>query len=173
MSKPQDVPAGQNQMIFGVALNLITYIVALAIIYGADGVMLHALIDVGATGLLLYGALRVCGMLPRFEQAFGALCGASAFLNLAAIPLLYPSQLAGGGASIGFYLLLVWSFSLTAHVLRHTFGIHMIASIGVAVLYYIFINSLLAMIWPPTDTAAVGDLSWQLDLLANTVLRRV
>lgn len=174
MSKPQDLPAGPHQMIVGVVANLVTYITALLIIYGSDGVVMHALLDIGATGLILYLALRLCGMLPRFEQAFGALCGASAILNLAAVPLLYSSQSVGegeaGAVSIGFYLVLVWSFSLTAHVVRHTFGIHMIASIGVAVVYYIFINSLLAVIYPPAEAAAVGDLSWQFDLFSYTAV---
>jgi len=46
------------------------------------------------------------------------------------------------------FLLLVWSLSLVAHVLRHTFDIRMLSSVLIAVVYYLFITSVLAQVFP-------------------------
>jgi len=167
MGKPQDLPGGESQMIIGITLNFVTYVIAMLAIYGAGNAVVHAAVDIGLTGAFLYVALRVTSMLPRFHQAYGALCGAGAVLNVAAILMLYPamSSTDGAGSSVGafaYYLLLVWSLSLTAHVLRHTFGIRMVTSIGIALLYYLFVSSLLVALFPP-DSVAGSSVSWQLN----------
>ena len=153
MGKPQDLPAGIEQMKAGVALAFVTYVVALAVPYGLSRAIFQALIDLACTAMIMHVALSVMGMRPRFEQAFGGLCGASAFINLAALPLyaLRPSGLASQTASAGNladFVLLVWGLSLLGHVIRHTFEINMVVSILVSFIYFILLSTLIAMLMP-------------------------
>ncbi len=166
MGKPQDLPAGESQMMVGITLNFITYVVALLMLYGVGRAVVHAAVDMGLTGLFLYLALMITSKLSRFQQAFGALCGAGAVLNAAAILMIFP-LMGSSTSAIGefaYFLLLVWGLSLSAHVVRHTFGIHMVSSIGVALLYFLFVSSLLTAIFPP-EVVPAESVSW----LNNTV----
>ena len=153
MGKPQDLPAGIEQMKAGVALAFVTYVIALAVPYGLSRAIFQALIDLACTAMIMHVALSVMGMRPRFEQAFGGLCGASAFINLAALPLyaLRPSGPASQTASAGNladFVLLVWGLSLLGHVIRHTFEINMVVSILVSFIYFILLSTLIAMLMP-------------------------
>ncbi len=165
MAKPQDLPSGERQMQLGLALSLCTYVLALITFTSFGQALLHAVIDLGCTGVLLYAALVLNDKRPRFEQAFGGLCGASAILNMAAIPLLLTTLPVIEGQTSTFaqfcqILLLVWSLSLGAHILRHTFEIRMVASIFIAFLYYLFITSVLSAVIP-VETAVDQMSSYQ------------
>ncbi len=150
---------GETQLIIAIVLNFITYVIALFTFTGLGAAMAHAGIDLACTGLFLYLALLLTNKRPRFHQAYGAICGAGAILNTAAIPMLQltsidDSALAEGStansvAILARFILLVWSLSLVAHVLRHTFGIRMFSSVLIAVMYYLFITSVLAKLFPP------------------------
>ena len=158
MGKPQDLPAGENQLYIALACNFVTYVLALLSFTGFGSAVLHAAIDLGCTGLFLYVALMLVKRLPRFEQAYGAICGAGAVLNLIAIPLLLLTSDPQGEAAIYLaffarFLLLVWSLSLVGHVLRHTFSLHMVLSVSIAVVYYILITNLLGQVFPDQSGA--------------------
>jgi len=158
MGKPQDLPAGETQMFIALVLNFVTYVVALMTFNGFGEAAMHAAIDLGCTGLLFYFGLRLVNRVARFEQAFGALCGAGAVLNVVAIVLLRLTAVPDGESAAPVYdfsmlLLLVWSLSLLGLVLRHTFSIGIVASITIAVTYYVFVTLLLGWLFPPTDTA--------------------
>ena len=158
--RPQDLPGGQTQMRIGLGLAATTYLLALA---GTDGIgdaLVHVAIDLGGTALALRLALSMVGHPGRFEQAFGGLCGASAFVNTAAIPVYLsapPDGTAGvsaGGALAGFALL-VWSLSLLAHVLRHTFEIGLGTSIGIAFVWFLLLLSVVGAVLPPEPVPPV------------------
>jgi len=158
MGKPQDLPAGETQLYTALSLNFVTYVLALISFTGFGGAVMHAAIDLACTGLFLYLGLRIVGRLPRFEQAYGAICGAGAVLNLAAIPLLQLTMVPEGGtpsslAIFARFLLLVWSLSLVGHVLRHTFSIRMFTSILIAVIYYVLITTVLGWVFPSAESA--------------------
>ena len=153
MGKPQDLPAGREQMKIGVALAFVTYVAALAIPYGISRAIFQALIDLACTAMIMHVALTVMNLRPRFEQAFGGLCGASAFINLAALPLyaFRPTVVASETASAGNladFVLLVWGLSLLGHVIRHTFEIKMFISIVVSFVYFILLSTLISMLMP-------------------------
>lgn len=154
MGKPQDLPAGENQMIIAMLINFITYVLALIGFASLGDVALQAAIDIGLSGLCMYLALKFTDGLPRFHQAFGAICGAGAILNTAAIPMLQltAAPVDQSGMSIAFlarFILLVWGFSIVAHILRHTFGIRLATSVGFAVIYYLLVTTVLAVVFPP------------------------
>lgn len=151
MGKPQDLPAGQEQLRIGIVLALLTYVIALAVPFGVGRAILQAAIDLGTTGVTMWIALTVTGRASRFEQAFGGLCGASAFVNLAATPLYLtrPDGGAGGGSSLGAlpdFVLLVWGLSLLAHVIRHTFEVKMAISVFISFIYFLLLMSFMSAI---------------------------
>ena len=142
MGKPQDLPAGARQMQTGVAAGFLTYVLAVSVLHDIGHAIAHALVDLIWSGVFLYIGVRVVNHPGRFEQAFGGLCGAGAVLNLTALPILLNQPLSGaqppsGLAIFANFLLLVWSLSLLAHVLRHTFEIGILVSIVLAFGYFI------------------------------------
>lgn len=161
MGKPQDLPAGRAQLHIGVALALVTYLMALAVPYGVERAFLQALVDLGCTGIALRAGLSLVGRTQRFEQAFGGLCGASAFINLAAVPLFafgFQSP-EPGGASMGVlaeFVLLVWGLSLMAHIIRHAFEVRMTLSVLLSFAFFMLLSMLIASLWTsvPSDRKA-------------------
>ncbi|MFK7858953.1 MAG: hypothetical protein AB8B64_09035 [Granulosicoccus sp.] len=153
MGKPQDLPGGKEQAKIGVALALITYVMALAVPYGIPRALLQAFIDLACTALALHIALSAMGYKARFNQAFGGLCGASAFINLAAVPLyiLRPAGSASQGSSLivlADFVLLVWGLSLLGHVIRHTFEVSMVVSIGISFVYFVLLSTIISTFLP-------------------------
>ena len=157
MGKPQDLPAGSDQMKAGITLALITYVMALLVPYGIGRAFVQALIDLGCTALVFYLALTLTERKSRFEQAFGGLCGASAFINAAAIPLysLRPAGPVSQSASATMFadfVLLVWGLSLLGHVIRHTFEVRLVVSIVISFIYFILLSSLISTLMPVQPT---------------------
>lgn len=159
MGRPQDLPTGSMQMRIGLALAFVTYMLALIGIQSPTRMIAHVVLDLGCTALVLQVALALVGHPGRFEQAFGGLCGASAFINLAAVPLYRSaaSALDSSNASFGpdtglivfgQLMLLVWSLSLLAHVVRHTFEVRMWVSIVIAVAFVMTLLTLLDVLLP-------------------------
>ena len=164
MGKPQDLPGGHEQMKVGVLLALVSYIMVMAVPYGIGGALVRAVIDLGCTALILHLALTLMGFKSRFEQAYGGLCGASTFINLAALPLytLRPYGPDAQVSSIGMladFVLLVWGLSLLGHVIRHTFEVSMVISNVLSFVYFILLTTLIATFLPPTQGAVDTDVS--------------
>ena len=152
--RPQDLPGGNAQLQIGVALASVTYLCALVGLYGVGRSIAHVALDLGSTALAMRVALSLVGHPGRFEQAFGGLCGASAVVNAVAVPVYLARPAPGatelaGGPAIAEFALLVWSLSLLAHVLRHTFELRLAASVGVAFLWLIVLLAVMEAVLPP------------------------
>ena len=145
MGKPQDLPAGELQMRIGIALAFVTYVIAMAMPLGLFKASLQAAIDLLGTAVILWVALHQTNRLPRMQQAFGGLCGASAFINLASMPITMFRQSSSEAPTAGLaeFVLLVWGLSLIAFVIRHTFEIKMLVSILIAYIYIVIWSSLI------------------------------
>lgn len=149
MGKPQDLPAGETQMRVGIGLAFVTYVIALTLPLGFFKACLQAVVDLLGTALILWVALRQTNRLPRMHQAFGALCGASAFINIASflITVFSQSPTEMSVSLLAQFVLLVWGLSLLTHVIRHTFEIRIAFSIIIAYVYVMIwgalVNSLL------------------------------
>ena len=156
MGKPQDLPVGRDQMKIGLMFALITYVAALAIPYGIPRAFLQAAIDFGCTALALHFALGQMGLSHRFEQAFGGFCGASAFINLAALPeyALKPIDAGAQTLSLTGFLLLVWGLSLCGHVIRHTFEVSLVVSIAASVVFFVLLSWIMFTILPMPDASS-------------------
>jgi len=153
MGKPQDLPAGRNQLQIAVVLNFVTYVLALVRFDGVGKASLHAAIDIACVAALFYVGLSFTKQLARFNQAFGAICGANAILNLFGL-LLFSLTINEDVASspqlaqLSLFVLIVWTLTLLAHVLRHTFNLRIFNSVMAALVYYLFILQLLSFISP-------------------------
>ena len=159
MGRPQELPGGRAQLQIGVVLAFATYMVALLGVYGFGRSLLHVLLDLGCTGLGIRVALILVGHPGRFEQAFGGLCGASAFVNVAAVPIYLDRPPAGtveAAPALAEFVLLVWSLSLLAHVLRHTFGVRLSIGIGIAFLYVIVLTTLMEVLLPLPEPSGLS-----------------
>ena len=150
MGRPQDLPGGPAQLRIGVTLAFLTYLIALTGNFGLARSLLHVLLDLGCTALALWVALSLVGHPGRFEQAFGGLCGASAFVNAAAVPIYLGRAPAveGGAPSLAEFVLLVWSLSLLGHVLRHAFELRLGTGIGLAFVYVLAMTALMDALLP-------------------------
>lgn len=151
MGKPQDLPSGAEQMKVGIAFALITYVLALAVPYGVFRAVVQALLDLACTAIVLHIALTALGKGARFQQAFGGLCGASAFINMAALPLYASRPEPGSVSAMGAFadfVLLVWGLSLFGHVIRHTFEVSLVVSIVISFSYFIVLSSIISAVLP-------------------------
>ena len=152
MGKPQDLPAGREQMQIGVGLALVSYVMAVAVPFGVERAFLQAFVDLACTGVAIWIALSIVGHTSRFEQAFGGLCGASTFINLAALPLFAMRPDSTDSvmvtSTVADFVLLVWGLSLMAHVIRHTFEVRMFVSVVMSVAFFIVLSAVVASLWP-------------------------
>ena len=148
-SPPQAIPAGERPFYIGLTLALLSYVLALAFDFGMGYATARAVLDIAATGLLLWVCLRLTGRQARFQQAYGAYCGAVSFANLAAL-VIYRSgaQSAEPSMALGDFVLLVWNLCLLGHVIRHTFELRMVPSLAAALFYVFLITNLLFRVMP-------------------------
>lgn len=148
------MPSGERPFIIGVICAVLTYVAALAVDFGVGYALTRALVDIGVSGLAFYLCLRAVGRQARFQQAYGAYCGAVSFANAAAF-FLYAGGTAGQESfSIADFVLLVWNLSLLGHVIRHTFELRMTLSIAAALVYVYLMTTLLFALLPLPE--AVG-----------------
>jgi len=143
--RPQDVPAGQFALAVALVTNFLTYLIAASSQYGVGQSIILAIADLCLTGLCLYCALAVVDKRARFEQAFTALTGATAVLNLAVAPVLWLSSMSEP-QSVGLsdLAILLWGLAILAHVLRHSLEVAQMVSIGLAVAFYLVVVNLMA-----------------------------
>lgn len=134
----------------GVALAFVTYVMAMSQALGLFTALLQAVIDLLGTALILWLALYFTNRLSRMQQAFGGLCGASAYINLASLPIVMLRQSSAEVSSVGLvdFVMLVWALSLLAYIIRHTFEIKMVASIFIAYLYVMIWSSIINAVVP-------------------------
>jgi len=160
--RPQELPGGATQMQVGVAVAVVTYLAALGSFHGLGRAVTHVVLDLGFTALTLRVALSLVGHPGRFEQAFGGLCGASAVINLAAVPV-YLSRPTGPGGEVSAngalaeFALLVWSLTLLAHVVRHTFEVRLVTSVGIAFLWLIVLVGIMEAMLPSAASGPALD----------------
>ena len=142
---PQDLPA--SPVLLGVALaahaGLGTLITALyypfltAVGVSVTGTLL--------LGLLAFGLLSVRGLVERFFQTYAAFAGTGAVLEVIALPLvalLETNEPEGAASAAGviftipWLALLVWSWVVSGHILRHALSVHITAGIGISMAFF-------------------------------------
>lgn len=153
---PQDLPASSALLGLTAGADLLMGMVLAATVGLSPGLgLLQSLVDVVLMLALLYGAMRLLGRLPRFQQTATALLGSGALLGfIAVVPLgMLPQggeQQASGGAVLLFLALIAWSVLVAGHILRHTFDLRLGQGVGIAVVYNFFAYSLVGGLFSGT-----------------------
>lgn len=153
--KPYEVPGDHATLRLAVLLSFITHVVAIWGIYTPGAVVGQAILELVMTAAALYIGLSVFGKPERFVQSYAALCGASAILNLAFIPVIYASlgsQTSNAEPStiISFasFFFLVWSISIVARVVRFSFDTNIPVSILVSLGYLMLARLVYGYVFP-------------------------
>ena len=142
---PQDLPA--SPLLLGIAVaahaglgTLITglyYPVATAIAVSLTGTVL--------LGLLAFVLLSMRGVTERFSQTYAAFAGTGAVLEVVALPLvaMLESNVTNEEPSpaeviltIPWLVLLIWSWVVSGHILRHALSVHLTAGIGISMGFF-------------------------------------
>ncbi len=146
-ARPQDVPAGRSALIVAIVLNAVTYVIAVSSTRSVPASVALTLTDLAVSGLCLYIVVSVVDKRARFEQAYTAYCGATAILNLVAIPGLWLGAHSESTAIVVFNIVIIfWGLSIIAHVLKHTLEVTQWVSVVLAMLFYVAVLNLLAII---------------------------
>lgn len=148
---PQDLPASQSLLVAVVIANGIAGIVLGLQAWDASGMALAAtILDIGVILGLLWVALQIRGVTPRFTQSATALLGAGTLFTLLAMPL-QPLLDAPDGIELGallYLLLLVWVQLVYGHVLRHALNVSLLAGVALS-LAYTFTSAVLIELFFP------------------------
>jgi len=150
--KPYELPANPATLQLAITLSFLTYVIATWQVYSPGSAIGHALLDIALAGLVLYFALSMVGKAARFGQAFAALCGANAVLNAVTLPVIYSrvnsvDPEAQKAHLIDFFFL-VWSISVVAHIVRHSFDTNIPISIAASVGYIILALYVFELFFP-------------------------
>jgi hypothetical protein len=154
-SAPQDLPASQPLLAAVLAVNALAGILLGVQTWAGAGVALAAtVLDIGLLLGLLFIALQLRGVTPRFVQAATALLGAGTLFTLIAMPL---QPLLGAPeeievAALLYLALLIWVQLVYGHVLRHALNLSLVAGVGLA-LIYTFTSAVLIELFFPLPTA--------------------
>ena len=149
---PQDVPFSH----WLTRLTLIAYAIISLLMSLMGSRLLSSLLEVAADILLLMAftqiALAWVHKSERYQQTFCALLGTDALITLFAIPATAVMLIPGGGLDVlGFFVivgLMLWHWSVIAHIFHHaldqTFGF----SLGLALLYMMTVYWVMDLIFP-------------------------
>ena len=142
---PQDLPASPVLLGIalaahaglGIAITALYYPFLTAVAVSVTGTVL--------LGLLAFVLLSVRGLVERFFQTYAAFAGTGAVLEALALPLvalLETNEPAGAASAAGVILtipwlaLLVWSWVVSGHILRHALSVHLTVGIGISMAFF-------------------------------------
>jgi hypothetical protein len=130
---PQDIPASSTLLWLCVLAYLVSGYAALLAGVGAAyplHSLLLALADLGLLVAMSYIVLRTLGHSARLAQTLTALTGCGTLLQLIALPLglwfdrAHANHSGADAPLLLWLLLLFWSITISAHILRHGFGVN-------------------------------------------------
>lgn len=151
---PQDLPASWGLLILVLALDVGAGVLLGRMVWDSVLPAIGATaLDIAVLLLLLYAALRVRVVLPRFAQSATALLGTSALFTLLAMPLQPLLDVPNGadpdavGALI-YLLYVAWVQVVYGHILRHTLNLQLSAGIAVALAYTLTSAVVVELLFP-------------------------
>lgn len=126
---PQHLPGSPVLAALSLAAYVAAGLVAQSTMTPDAEIMAPVLLDAGLGVALVMLALNARGHFERLTETITAMMGTGALFSLAAIPLLYligrqPEEQAAPAPVVLLWLgLVVWSFVVTAHILRHSLSV--------------------------------------------------
>lgn len=149
---PQDVPYSDALMALALAVYLLSGFFVLVIEQSAFAAAAQTGVDTAVLGVVAWGLLRLRGYPQRFTQAFTALTGTGALIQLAS---LLPSWLflvsghQGHVAALLLVALLVWNIAVLAHIMRHALSTRLAVGVLSALTYTYLSYQALVWLFPP------------------------
>lgn len=153
---PEDLPASPFLLGLATVFYLAPGAASLAL-YDIDTgeALLQLVVDLGLT-VVFFGAVVVLyGKRPRLLQTMTALLGTGALLSFAALPftawmrLLEITDRSGIGApAIGIYFVVLWSITVTGHIVHRALGIPFVGGLIIAVVYFLLNLATFASLFP-------------------------
>ena len=151
---PEDLPAS----VFLLSISLVGYVVvsAATVAFYAD-TMSDLAAQLGLDLVLMFGffglLLGVHRKLPRFTQTMTALLGTGMLLAAIAMQLVAWIYSDASGASstipaVLMYLIVLWSLSITAHILQRALEIPFLGGVLLAVAYFLLNVAAFARFFP-------------------------
>jgi hypothetical protein len=151
---PQDLPASSSLTV----LAGLGYFFSSLLLFLVDARLPSALPAAGADTVLLcgftWGMLQVRHYPERFKQTLSALAATGTLLGLCALPLIEAivrAQAEGGDAAgvlFGWLAMLLWSFAVFGHIVRHALSVPLSFGVGLGVLFAIISVVIIRMLIP-------------------------
>ncbi len=153
---PEDLPASRFLLGLVTAGYLLSGAASVAL-YTADAgeALLQLSVDLGLT-IAFFGAVVVLyGKRPRLLQTMTALLGTGALLSLAALPFtawMRMLEMTGrpgvGVPALGIYFVVLWSISVTGHIVHRALGIPFVGGLIIGVTYFVLNLATFASLFP-------------------------
>jgi len=153
---PEDLPASRFLLGLVTAIYLVSGAASVALYTNDAGeAVLQLAVDLGLT-VAFFGAIVVLyGKRPRLLQTMTALLGTGALLSIAALPftawmrLLEITGHAGVGVpALGIYFVVLWSISVTGHIVHRALGIPFLGGLIIGVTYFVLNLATFASLFP-------------------------
>jgi hypothetical protein len=143
---PQDVPASRLLLV----LATIGYLLSGWILLGLESGWLNGAIQVAVAGGLLlvfvWTTLTSADKVHRLTQTLTALVGTDSLLTATAIVCFALTPALPDLRKIIIDLLTLWDLAVIAHILRHALSQGIAMGVGLAVLYFLAVRHLLALL---------------------------
>ena len=148
---PQDLPASQSLLVVVLIVNaLVGIVLGIQTWAGAGTALAATALDIGVLLGLLWVALQVRSVTPRFTQSATALLGAGTLFTLLAMPLQplldTPEEIEAG--ALLYLLLLIWVQLVYGHVLRHALNVSLVSGVALSLVYTFTSAVLIELLFP-------------------------
>jgi len=135
---PQELPGLSMVLWIAIASVFITSLAGLLFAYPFADALMRCVAAIAIPAAIIYAALRIKRISSRFMQCYAAICGASAFVYVVALPLMPTffnasvNTFSGKLIVVIILLLDVWMLLITAHIFKHTFDVGMATGVSLA-----------------------------------------
>lgn len=139
---PQDVPVSRYLLPFILVLHVLIGVILGLVSYPAVTAMAYGVTNTFVMILFVHGVLVLKKLPARFTQTLSATAGTDVLIGVVAWPVshwMVTARDSGGdvGAPVLLWLLLVlWSLTVVAHILRNALSVPLAAAIILAILYF-------------------------------------
>lgn len=153
---PQDIPHSPLLL----RLSIFSYSVINFLLIKVSVDTYTALLNVGAELIIIFSfsglVLWMTNHLNRFLQTTCALLGADVLISLCIMPVIATLSIDNNNilASLSLLILMIWSWLVTAHIIRHSINKPYSFALGIVFLYIVTAYQILGALFPALNTAA-------------------
>ena len=151
---PQDIP--HSSQLF--RLSIICFAITSYLLIQLSVDSLNALLQVGGeliimilfTGLVLF----ITNKFKRFLQTACALMGTDALISICAMPIIATLSLDNSNllASLAMLAVMIWSWLVTAHIIRNAIDKSFSFAAGIVFLYIFSASQIMGLLFPPISS---------------------